>query len=370
MSANEQNNPMQEPRGQGDAPMDAHERYMWDGTGTADAEVARLEGALRPLRHAGELPAVVDAHRLSRARLVSLCVAALVMFALIAGVRVWLTTPRGPEQIGPWTIAEKSGDVTVGDKEAMKYPRLGLSREVSVGSGGNVVLLASDGGRVVVRPGATARVSMEVGKIAVPWVGVSRGMVNVECETTPIGVDVFGYGTVFEKGSVGQVMLGGSSAEVTVTSGAATFEPKAEMPTRLIEGMVCRVDAAGPRVPLRPDAPREFSRVVRDVQMMAAKDPKAVPKVAEEVAASARREDLATLWNLAWRLDPEYRRPIIERIAMETGLMKQKFAVGAAMKGDPGAMDQLWDAVRGVQAENPQDKVQEKMPQKTTPKQK
>ncbi|MGH7132779.1 MAG: hypothetical protein ACREJO_12625 [Phycisphaerales bacterium] len=366
MSVNERDNPMHEPQGPGESPMDACERYLWDGTGTSDVETARLEGTLRPLRHGGELPASIGADVAGKSHRMKFVLAAAtaVLLLAVAGLGLWLTRPRGPEQIGPWTVAEKSGTVMVGEQQASKDRHLGTSCEVKVESGASVVLCTADGGRVVLRPGVTARVSMDVGTVAVPWVGVSRGMVTVECGSTPIGVDVFGYGTVFEKGSVGQVMLAGSSAEVTVKSGSVAFEPTTEMPTRLIEGMVCRVDQAGPRVPLRADAPREFSKSVRDVQMVAAKDPKAAPKAADEVAASARREDLATLWNLAWRLEPESRRPIIERIAMETGLMKQKFALGAAVKGDPGAMDQLWEAVRGAAAEKAPEKPPEKTPMK------
>lgn len=351
MSANEPNNPMPDgaPEGAGRGLPDRGgsppaEQYLWDGTGAVDAGVAKAEALLRPLRHHGDLPAAVDLRRPQRGRLVSLCAAVAAVLVVVVGVRWWLATPAGPERIGAWTIAERRGDVEIGDLQQSKTQHTPTSRAVAVGRGGLLRLTAGDS-QVTLPAGSRARIAAAKSNDAEAWVAIDGGRATVHRGEAPVGVALFGRGVELSRGATGEVMVGGSSAEVTITGGSAAIDAGSDVPVRMLAGMVCRVDEAGARTPLRTDVARDFNKSVQEAVMVAKKEPALSAAAVERACKMAEESDLATLWNMAWRVDPAVRGPIIQRLAMETGLMKSKFDVSAAAKGDRAAMDELWDAV-------------------------
>src|SRR5258706_1416721 len=125
--------------------------YLWDGSGTPDAEVEQLERALRPLRFEPRplaLPASVASRRWSRplgGGLVSFAAAASVLFAL-AGSRI--LAPSG------WEVQRLAGTPKVGLSVVADKSRLGVGEWLTTDSGSRAKLKIGNIGQAFVDPGS------------------------------------------------------------------------------------------------------------------------------------------------------------------------------------------------------------------------
>jgi hypothetical protein len=102
----------------------------------------------------------------------------------------------------------------------------------------------------------------------------------------------------------------------------------------VIEGAVAEITAAGPGVPYFEDAPADFRVRLRSLS----------DESLDAVLAEARPRDAITLINLFWRLDPEQRGRVFDRLAAlwppPPGVNRER-----AVSGDYGIVGEWWPSL-------------------------
>ena len=121
--------------------------YLWNPTAPPDADVERLESALRPLRHQGQPPDLPErrprrVHRPRAGRTVPL--AWLAAAALVAGVFWWLLPPA----LSTYAIESFVGDVRVDGTRAELLAQLHAGQEIQCGAESSAELAVGPIGNV------------------------------------------------------------------------------------------------------------------------------------------------------------------------------------------------------------------------------
>ena len=247
--------------------------YLFDGSGPVDLEVARLEKALRPLRH-----------RPPRSRAPWLAGAAVAALALI--VAVWWA--QGPV---PWssTTASCSGCV--------------WEAGTSLDTTGPAEALVADRGTLWATPGTAvrrlegARLALDRGEIRVQvaapprWLIVELPGVNLVDLGCAYTARVDGAGNAVVQVDTGWVRLEGTTSTTLPAGTVAASWPSGHTGLPVARG-------ASGRLVARVDAYDRGEGTVDDV-----------------LAEAVRPEDAITLWHLIERVAPDQRGAVIEALA-------------------------------------------------------
>ncbi|MBI4890166.1 MAG: hypothetical protein HY821_06035 [Acidobacteria bacterium] len=285
------------------------ERYLWDGTGEPDAEIAHLEELLRPLG----LPAAAVPAR--KKAWMPLAAAAAVLVAL-AGWQVRVAAP--PET--RWETAQ-------GFVHAGQVLRAGAEE---------VQLDAAEVGRVSLQPGAEAavleskpgqeRLGLRVGTMrALIWAPAREFVVETPAATA---VDL-GCQYTLTVDRTGDGLL-------EVETGWVSFEHQGRE-SFIPAGARCRTRrVGGPGTPYFADAPAALERALNEFDERGGG--------LEQALSSARGRDALSLWHLLPRTAGERRAAVYRRLAQLVALPKEA-TEERILASDARALEQCWNAL-------------------------
>lgn len=281
--------------------------YLWDGSGPADPEVARLERALAPHRWRGQMPVEAPTSRRPRwPRVLALVAAAGVLAALSFLLRERSSDPAyGVETLAGAPRVEGGGSGLLRAGEALETDARSRAK-LRIGELGDVVL--EPGTRVrVERPedgaqGAQHLLWLERGTVVASIFAAPRAFQV----GTPAGIAV-DLGCIYRT----TVEVDGAT-RLAVVSGQVSFEAdgrRAIVPS----GAWCRaLPGEGPGPAFRDDAPAALVAAVERLERAA--DPPA-PARAELLAAARHDEDALTLWHLLEHPSAELREAVFDALA-------------------------------------------------------
>lgn len=282
-----------------------NEQYLWDGTGEPDADIARLETALGPLRYRPR----------PKSRKRAAVFAAVAAALVLAATGLW--TFRTSVHFSSWQISGK---------------RLRLGQQVET-AGHGAVLESEATGRVEVEPGARLRLigaetfSLERGTIhALIWARPRTFVVETPAART---IDL-GCQYTLQVAQDGAGMLRVETGWVAfVRRGAESFIPA---------GAVCRMTPdRGPGTPWFEDASPAF---VAAIQRFDAGDESALALALD----SARPRDAFSLWHLMKRVNDADRARVFDRFS-QLAPMPSSVTREAIERGDRDALDRAWEAL-------------------------
>ncbi len=334
--------------------------YLWDGQGEPDADIARLERVLRPLRYqrrplempaavAGQMPILREARMSWRGAGLLLALAAALLFIVRP---VWRagTSPSS----SAWTVEMEPAATRPETTRASRVARSVRSNEWIVVNGTSRARLSADGvGVIELEPGSRVRLltstaeehrlQISVGVLhATIW--APPGQVSVETPSTTatdLGcaytLEVDEEGASLLRVTAGWVGLAGDGRDAFVPAGA-----------------VCRTTPGGTMgTPRREDAARAFVRaldvldgtqpVVGDTKPQrghAIDDAHALDLVLQ----GARPEDAFSLWHLLTRLDQASASRVYERLAVlatpPSGVTRER-----VLARDRASLDAWWNSL-------------------------
>jgi hypothetical protein len=315
------------------------EPYLWDGTGTPDPDVVRLEKALGVLRHKSR-PLVVPARtveprrRLAAPRPWLAAAAALVIMTAGAWFALSLRSST-------WRVRAVAGVPAVAGRSVTEGGRLspgewlvtdGSARaRVAVGNIGSVDVEPNTRVQLVASGAREHRMALERGTIhARIWAPPMFFYVNTEAA---VAVDLGCAYTL-------QIDSGGAGL-LRVTHGWVGFEREGRT-TYVPEGAVCVTRAdKGPGTPRYDDAPSGYGEALLLLDFGRADDPGRAAAL-DLVVSAARRRDGLSLWHLLTRGSPEERARVYDRLAElvppPAGVSREK-----VLAGDRQALDRWWD---------------------------
>jgi hypothetical protein len=318
---------------------DNDDSYLWDGSGDADPEVARLEQVLGRLRHEGVPPALPSRRRtarLSRVRTGLALAAGLILFVSAA----WLVVAM---RRSSWDVSQVTGAPIVDGYAVSGSSRLAIGGRLVTDAISRARLSVSHIGRVDVDPntrlqliaarGREHRLSLERGTIhARIWAPPKFFFVNTPSATA---IDL-GCAYTLQVADDGSGLL-------RVTHGWVGFERDGRE-AYIPQGAVCatRPDV-GPGTPRYEDAPGGYGPALTVLDF----DPPNAAGRADALALilrEARRKDALTLWHLLTRGTADERTQVYERLASlappPAGVTRE-----LALAGDRNALSLWWDSL-------------------------
>jgi hypothetical protein len=327
--------------------MDEHDdRYLWDGSGREDPDVARLEALLRPLGHRrplADLPRrdlpVVAPHRRRASAFAVVRTTLAAAAALMLGFGLWFASSAFREG---WDVITLDGQPVV---DGVSVAGEGLLRR-----GGSLVTDANSRarihvgqiGRVDVEPGSRLalvaagarehRLSLEAGTIhARIWAPPRFFFVNTpSAEAIDLGcaftLHVDGDGAGLLRVTHGWVQFAYDGREAFIPQGAVGA-------TR---------PGFGPGTPRFEDAPPPFTSAL---DVLDFDDAHAADRAAafEQVLSSARPRDALTLWHLLSRGSIDERGRVYDRL-VTLAPPPSRVTRDAVLGGDRDALMAWWDS--------------------------
>lgn len=272
------------------------DEYLWDKSGDADAEVARLEGVLRELRYR---PGGRERRRMIWR------VGGLVAAACLVLVLLW---PK--DRASTWQVAGKAlyaGDVV---KEGRLNSAVVGSLELEPGSR----LRLKGGNHFALERGVMHALVWAAPKVFVVDTPAAQA-IDLGCRYT-LRVDEDGGGIL--QVQTGWVAFQHGGQEAFIPAGA-------ECRTRM---------GKGPGTPVYADASEGLKRAVLEWDDG---DSRALPQVLKE----ARERDGITLWHLLGRTDAAGRGLVCERLGVFVKLADRE----AIVRGEPKAIDAVWESL-------------------------
>src|SRR2546423_5258700 len=300
--------------------------YLWDGSGTPDPEIVKLERAVGKFRHArpapewpiskeiGEAAAIVRRRPLRPLwfRLAGLAATALLIFS------VWALRPRKPiQETGGWGVTSLAGTPRVGKKAIRAVGdagRLGVGQTLETDPQSRASISVDEVGRVEIEPqtrlrlvetGAKrTRLSLERGTIhAMIWAPPGEFMVDTPsalavdlgCAYTLV-VDESGAGVL--RTTLGWVGFKFEGREAFIPAGAVGA-------TR---------PGIGPGTPYYEDAPEAFRAALAKFDFEKLSDAERDAALAT-ILPESRKRDALTLWHLLSRAEGPQRRQVYDRLA-------------------------------------------------------
>jgi len=320
--------------------------YLWNGSGTPDAEVAALEASLAPLRgrpRALALPEDASVGVTSRRRVMALVAAGA------AAAAVWVVWGPAPAPItggrasspssssSTWQASALAGSPRVGERALGAQGSLAQGEWLETDATSRAKLDVGDAGALEVEPATRLRIvrtaadehriALVRGRIrATIWAAPrvvsietpNAVAVDLGCVYT-LGVD--GQGTTELAVEIGWVAIAGEGREVFVPGGASSR-------TRT---------GAAPGTPRFADAPS----ALRDaLDRLDAGDLGALAAA----LGAARAHDVLSVWHLLRTVPAESRGVVYDRLAAlappPAGVAKP-----AILAADPEALDRWWDSL-------------------------
>jgi hypothetical protein len=321
--------------------------YLWDPAAAADPEIARLERALAPLAHRGEVPAwpagprrldgPSAGRRLPRFRW-PMALAALAAVLLIAvGAGAWLAL-----RSEAWEVEILAGEPRIDGRPVDEGGRLRPGGRLATGAAGRARLALLLVGEVDVEPGS--EVALLRSRPDAQRFRLLNGTLRARIWAPPRvfqvdtpAVRAVDLGCVYELtvDRAGDGRLAVESGWVALVDG----ERESFVPA----GAWAAIDAArGSGIPLWDDAPAALRRAVarlereRDLALRR-------PALAQALAA-ARQPDALTVWHLLARAAPAERAAVADRLA-ELAPPPPAAGRAAVLAGDRSALDAWWNTL-------------------------
>ena len=345
--------------------------YLWDGSGTPDPEIQRLEQALRPLRTPGvapELPfsAVARPRRwLRRVAVVSAGTALAAAAAVVIVVQGRGGDPAGPVATGEgttssapaapastpgetavpdtrpsWPLEVVAGSARVGGRAVTGQARLHVGEVLELGSDGKARLQVPSLGTVDVD--TFSRVELVAASDQQQRVRLHLGALDVSIYAPPGKFYVeTPAGTAIDLGCAYAVNVDSSgNGRLEVRTGWVGFR-LGKRESLLPAGATCSLRAGhGPGTPHLADASEYFRRAVTVLDGPSAQEEQAF--ALGTLLSQARPQDAFTLWHLLDRLPPESRPAVLRRLVKlvpaAAGVPRKR-----VLAGEQAARDALWD---------------------------
>lgn len=304
-----------------------NEDYLWDRSGPADPEIARLEQALAPLRYRHR--AALAEAAAPRPRVWWAAAAA----ALLAAMGAWqLRMPAS--QPTSWQVSSVEGASRLGGRSAAISMSMRTGQTLRTGPDSQVSLSSGAVGEIDLGPDSELRAAgseqlmLDRGRLhAFIWARPGSFVVDTpSARAIDLGcmytINVDGSGNGLLRVSVGWVAFQHQGRESFIPAGA-------ECVTRRREG---------PGIPFYEDAPEALRQGVSlfDAgEISAALDP---------ILSSARPRDGLTLWHLLTRLPAAGCGRVFDRFAQLVALPPE-ISREAVVERDPRSIDRCWDAL-------------------------
>lgn len=305
--------------------------YLWDRSGSPDPWVTQLEETLRPLEAGpGRLPSL-EARPGTVPWRAWLAVAATV---LVAAALSW---PRPDTRAAAWRVASVEGRAYLEGRVVDGERRMATGQALRTAASGRAHLRWQGGGSITVEPDSTVRVlrgdghgrlALDRGRIrALIWAPPARFAVDTpSARAVDLGC---AYTLSVEPDG---------TAVVEVQTGWVAFQARGRE-AFIPAGMVCRTRrGTGPGLPHGAEVTAAFRESLTAYE----REPGGTTLAA--LLATARADDVITLWHLLARTGGEQRRAVSERIAalhpLPTGVTVMLLAEGSA-----AAREALWDSL-------------------------
>jgi hypothetical protein len=308
-----------------DMPM--HDDYLWDGSGTPDPEIQRLESLLAEFRHSERplaLPAeTVLASTKSRGLLVQfpwlprLATAAVILLAAIVPFFV-PATHMNPPPTGPsWDVADVEGAPQIGSESisaSQSAAKLYVGQTLTTNSSSSASLSENDLGQIQIDPNSRVRLlqsgpnhkhlQLDVGTIhAAIWAPPGEFVVDTP---SAIAVDLGCAYTL-------HVMPDGSGT-IRTTLGWVGFHLNGR-DSFIPAGAMCSTrPKVGPGIPYFEDATESFREALHTFDQAEPSSYADSPALAT-ILSQARAKDGLTLWHLLSRTTGPERAEVYARFA-------------------------------------------------------
>jgi hypothetical protein len=328
--------------------------YLWDGSGTPDPELQKLEKVLGKFRHDAPTPAfpaiVSQARwtmRLRKMRLFPALSVAAAMLVIAAGMFVFrLVHRRGPTQVAVgWNVSPLAGAPRVGRRVITAdrgSARLGVGQLLETDNQSRASLQSDEIGQVEVEPssrvrllamGSLKRIALDRGTIhAFIWAPPGQFVVDTPSATT---VDL-GCAYTLQVDDSGAGLLRTSLGWVGFTSnGHESFIPA---------GAACATrPRVGPGTPYFEDASAEFQAALARFDFEDTTGQQHANDLAT-ILAESRVHDALTLWHLLSRVDVDQRVRVYERLR-ELAPPPANVTREGILRLDQVMLDQWWNSL-------------------------
>ena len=337
--------------------MSAHEddAYLWDGSGTPDPEIVRLERVLGRLRHQ-EDPGKVPhdgfrtegftqtvphdgSHKPRAASKVLQVLAAAAVLVLIAGA-AWLS--YGVRRVG-WAVQTVAGLPVLDGASLAANGRLGIGKWLITDAASRARVSVGQIGRVEVDPNTQLQLLESRGREH--RLALARGTIHARIWAPPKFFYVNTPSAVaVDLGCAYSLQVDDSGAGLLrVTAGWVAFETD-RRESLIPAGAVCVTrPGVGPGTPRYEDAPSGYAGALATLDFGAADDPGRAAAL-DLLLSQARRRDALTLWHLLGRGTGDERARVYDRMAVlappPTGVTRE-----AVLRGDRAAAARWWDSL-------------------------
>ena len=330
--------------------------YLWDGSGTPDPEIHRLESLLAEFRHRerllalpAEIPTASAKPRgllLQMPWLPRLAAAAVILLALAVGL-FYSLRPGIPQPSGPsWSVANLEGAPQIGSQSIsskQSVAKLYVGQTLITNSSSRATLSENDLGEIQIDPNSRVRLlqtdpnhkrlQVEVGTIhAAIWAPPGQFVVDTPsavavdlgCAYT-LKVAPDGSGTI--RTTLGWVGFHLNSRDSFIPAGAmCSTRPK-----------------IGPGTPYFEDASESFREALHTFDQSDPSSDTASAAIAT-ILSEARQRDALTLWHLLSRTDGPTRARVYTRFAAlvppPPGVRRD-----GILQLDPHMLDLYWNAL-------------------------
>jgi hypothetical protein len=321
------------------------DEYLWDGTGTPDAEVVRLETVLARYRHRPALPQLPPRRRegalgprrfaLHAAMQITMAAASLL---LVAGAAWFASAAR---QSG-WTVQSLAGRPHVAGTAIDAPSTLPVGQSVTTDAASRARIDVGSIGVVDVEPNSRLRLlrsragehrmALDRGQIrALIWAPPGLFFVNTPAATAvdlgcayTLHVDDRGWGKV-------HVETGWVAFEY---NGRESFIPK--------DAMCATRPGFGPGTPCYEDAPAGMVEALTILDFASTQDVRRKSAL-DTILQVSRRNDALTLWHLLSRGTEEERMRVYDRLASLVPPPPSATRENVA-RGDQSALDDWWES--------------------------
>jgi hypothetical protein len=319
--------------------------YLWDGSGTPDPDVERLEqllGRLRSVPPVLPLPKPAPRRRLSAA-IPFLAMAAVVI--LMVGL-VWRTTRTSVPRT--WEVTNLAGRPQIGAAALESTGRLAVGDTLTTDGSSRARLSVSAIGQVIVESDTRLRlVATGVGRHRL---ALDRGTLEAVISAPPgeFVVDT-PSATATDLGCVYTLHVDDDGTGLlSVTVGWVAFE-LAGRESFVPAGASCRTGRlAGPGTPRFDDADHEFQMAVERFDFAGTETDRAAGL--RSMLDRARPRDALTLWHLLPRVHESERADVFDALARRVpppaGVSREK-----VLALDRATLDLWWDALHLGEAE-------------------
>jgi ferric-dicitrate binding protein FerR (iron transport regulator) len=324
-----------------DQDREAQNDYLWDGTGTPDEAIVRLENTLRPLRQRGPLPPLPERNPEVRARpwMSARWLAVAAALVLIVAGGAWVAIVF---RSAAWQVSSLAGAPAVDGRVVASRARMSRGEWLETDNASRARIAVGGIGSVEVEPntrlqlvasGREHHMALDRGTIhARIWAPPKLFFVATEAATA---IDL-GCAYTLQVDARGDGMLRVTHGWVGLErDGRATYIP---------EGAVCptRTDR-GPGTPRYEDAPSGYGEALMILDFAPPGDQRRADAFAL-VLSSARRRDALTLWHLLTRGSPDERARVFDRLAAlappPNGVTRD-----LVLSGNRLALDRWWDSL-------------------------